>query len=245
MNLQSFSGLPSRYRNAISEAIAVIETRFNPLGIVVTGTIIRGHPHATSDLDIVVIHRETWRQRIQIWCGDVPAEIFVNSAPWIERAFQTDTETARPVMIGMLSTGVIIKDTDNVLVDLVIRARELFDAGPQASELLTTPWRYGIASLLEDAGDIRNEDMALSSAMVTEALLDAIRYSFVTSGIWIPREKALLRTFYEERPDLAQATRAALGSDLNLRFDLSKMCIESLIGTSGFFPWESPVQELP
>lgn len=245
MNLQSFSGLPSRYRSAISEAIAVIETRFNPLGIIVTGTIIRGHPHATSDLDIVVIHRETWRQRIQIWCGDVPAEIFVNSVPWIERAFQTDAETARPVMMGMLSTGVIVKDTDNVLAGLVVHAKELFEAGPRASELLTTSWRYRIASLLEDAGDIRDEDMVLSSAMVTEALRDAIRYSLVMSGRWIPREKALLQTFDDVRPDLAQAIRAALGSDLDLRLDSAKPCIESLVGASGFFPWESPVQELP
>jgi predicted nucleotidyltransferase len=56
--------LSEPYATAVATAIAFLHERYQPLGIVVSGTIIRGAPHSTSDLDFVVIHDATWRQRV-------------------------------------------------------------------------------------------------------------------------------------------------------------------------------------
>ncbi len=39
--------------------------RYDPLGIVASGTIVRGSPGPSSDLDLYVIHAAPWRQRVQ------------------------------------------------------------------------------------------------------------------------------------------------------------------------------------
>ena len=52
------------YASALLAATNFIGSRFRPMGILAGGTIFRGEHHASSDLDIVVIHDLPWRQRI-------------------------------------------------------------------------------------------------------------------------------------------------------------------------------------
>ena len=70
--------LPEKYGKALREAVRFILNRFDVSGIVAAGTIIEGNPDLSSDLDVYVIHRKLFRQRIQKFFNDVPAEIFVN-----------------------------------------------------------------------------------------------------------------------------------------------------------------------
>src|SRR6185436_18043792 len=88
--------LSERYDTALRKAVEFIFNRFQPIGIVATGSIIRGNPDATSDLDIEVVHNARFRQRIQKFFNDVPAEIFVNPISWIERYLSEEKEEGRP-----------------------------------------------------------------------------------------------------------------------------------------------------
>ena len=48
--------LPAPYDAALREATADVFEVAEPIGIIATGTIIRGTAHAASDLDVYVIH---------------------------------------------------------------------------------------------------------------------------------------------------------------------------------------------
>ena len=58
--------LPARYAEALRGAVRFILERFaDTQGIIVSGTILRGNPAPSSDLDIYVIRQKSQRQRIQ------------------------------------------------------------------------------------------------------------------------------------------------------------------------------------
>src|ERR1700733_3045561 len=59
--------LPGRYTPALRAALDYIFDNFRPFAIVVSGSIVRGNPDSSSDFDIVVLHDEAWRQRVQKW----------------------------------------------------------------------------------------------------------------------------------------------------------------------------------
>ena len=58
--------------------VEFILENYSVLGIIVSGTIIRGNQDLSSDLDIYVIQKEPFRQRLQKFFNHIPAEIFVN-----------------------------------------------------------------------------------------------------------------------------------------------------------------------
>ena len=70
--------LPEKYASALRSAVGFIAENLEPIGIIASGTILRGNPDPASDLDIYVIHRAAKRQRIQKFFAGVPAEIFIN-----------------------------------------------------------------------------------------------------------------------------------------------------------------------
>ena len=69
-------GLPAPYDAALREAVQYFEERYRPWGIVASGTVVRGAPDRTSDLDLCVIHGQPWRQRVQKFFSGVPARNF-------------------------------------------------------------------------------------------------------------------------------------------------------------------------
>src|SRR5215471_12837983 len=96
-----FPKLPAKYDRALREAVAFVLNSFKPVGIIATGTIVRGNPDAASDIDLWVVHLEPMRQRIQRFFNNVPSEIFLNP-PWtIHDYFVQDQASARPISAHM------------------------------------------------------------------------------------------------------------------------------------------------
>ncbi len=92
-----FPKLPAPYDIALHDAVSFVLGSFKAVGIIASGTIVRGVPDATSDIDLWVIHLEPYRQRIQKFFNSVPVEIFVNP-PWIIHTyFAQDQSNARPI----------------------------------------------------------------------------------------------------------------------------------------------------
>lgn len=89
MNLKecTWPDLSEPYSLALQQAVEFIAARFDPLGIIACGSILRGMPDPSSDLDMYVIHHRPLRQRIQKTFNSVPSEIFVNPPAEIERYF--------------------------------------------------------------------------------------------------------------------------------------------------------------
>jgi hypothetical protein len=237
--------LPQRYTTALADAVAFIRERYQPIGIVVAGTIIRGTPDATSDFDIVVAHEPHWRQRCQRSFRGVPAEIFVNPVFQIRRAFQNEAAESRPVLAHMIATGVILHDPDGIMATLKPEAQAILDAGPRETDAARVNARYMIATWFEDAEDIRERDPDRASGMLIDAVLDAIRFHFRQSGRWHPREKDLLRELDEFDPELGALARQAMrASTIDDRVAYARSVVERVVGATGFFEWESPREPL-
>lgn len=180
-------------QQALNEAVEYSFSRFEPVGVLVSGTIIRGNPGKNSDLDITVVHQQKWRQRVQKVFNGVPAEIFVNPSSQIESYFGAERGQGRPVTAHMLATGFTIYDPDGVVAELQTRARDMLAAGPAISPAVLTAKRYATATWFEDAIDIAETDPELCIAFLFNAVDEATRYRFWDAGVWQPRHKDLRR----------------------------------------------------
>jgi len=237
--------LPEPYATALDDAVAYIHERYRPLGIIVSGTIIRGTPHASSDLDFMVIHEASWRQRTQGFFNGVPAEMFVNPEMQMRRVIAAEPAGGRPVMSHLIGTGEIVHEIGGVMASLKALAGEILDAGPAVSLEDLTQMRYRIATAFEDAHDIRDVDPDCAQTIVTEALTEAVKLHFLQEGRWLPRYKVLLADLDDLDPDLGGDVRSALRCpDLDERLDLATPVIQRIVDATGFFEWESVPQDL-
>lgn len=237
--------LPEPFATALDEAVAYIHDRYRPLGIIVSGTIIRGTPHASSDLDFMVIHEQTWRQRTQRFFNGVPAEMFVNPEFQMRRTIAAEPAGGRPVMSHLIGTGEIVHDPDGVMAALQGQAREILHGGAKVPEDDLVQMRHRIASAFEDAHDIRDVDPDRAQTIVTEALTEAVKLHFLQQGRWLPRYKALLSDLDSLDPQLGGDVRSALrNSDLANRLDLAGPIVQRIVGATGFFEWESVPQDV-
>ncbi len=235
--------LAPRHQRAIESAVSFITGRFGATGILVAGTIVRGEGHANSDLDFAVVHDKPWRQRIQRFENGVPVEIFVNPVSGFERSFERECASGAPAMLGILSSGVPLRDDLGSLTPLIAKAKHLMQAGPTLTPESLTALRYAIASQFEDAIDLRHLDPARSRAFIAEAVTKAARFKILQSGRWLPREKVLFATIDLLFPDLGDAIRALFAAPADRWAELAAPIVQSVIGTTRFFAWESEPQD--
>ncbi len=190
--------LPSPYDAALRSAVRWIDDAFEVVGIIACGSIIRGNPGASSDFDIVAVHRKPLRQRIQRWFKGVPAEIFVNSPAAIRHYFVEENRDARPCTAHMISFGVILADRDPVVNELVAEALAWLRRPPTVSEAQLARTRYCAVDLLDNAADLLNVDSCLYDPAGAELLLhrsvaEILGYLFQKRSLNIPREQGTLQ----------------------------------------------------
>jgi hypothetical protein len=237
--------LPAPFDGALREAVSYLHERFDPIGIVVSGTIVRGTGQATSDLDIVVVHEESWRQRVQRFFNGVPCEMFVNPAFQLRRTLEMEAAEGRPIVAHMLTTGVIVEDPTGICATLQEEARTNLEAGPQMPALDLLNWQYGIATQFEDATDLRDIEPDRARTLMVDSLVQAVKWHFLNLGRWLPRSKALLDDLDALDPALGADVRAALREpDLDRMIALAEPIMRRIIGHTGFFEWESDRQVL-
>lgn len=238
--------LPEPYASALVAAEAFIRDEVEARAIVVSGTVVRGMGQANSDLDIVVIHDAPWRQRVQRWFGEVPAEMFINPPFQVRRQMEQDSRAARPVMAHMLATGyLVLDDRDGTGAALQQEARANLEAGPKVDAEWLELRRYGIASMFEDASDLMDVDPERARAFITQAVIEAIEWWFPAHGHWLPRAKALLHDFGEHEPAWAERAREALrATDTATAMAEATPVIAHLLGATGFFAWSGKPQPL-
>jgi hypothetical protein len=239
---ERFAELSPDHRVALARAIEFIVDRYEPRGILVAGTIIRGEGHTNSDLDVAVIHDQPWRQRVQRFENDVPVEIFVNPRFQWEKTFAAEARSGQPSMLGIVSTGIPVYATDSTLAELISHAHRLYAAGPQLTAEQLTNLRYALVTQFEDAVDIETEDLDRSNAYIINSLLQTARLSLLQSGEWLPREKQLFDRLDTREPELGKDLRAIFAAPRTSWVGLAGPLIERVAGTARFFAWESTPQ---
>lgn len=232
--------LTKAYSLALESALTYIFNRFVPLGVVVSGSIVRGNPDASSDFDIVVLHEEPWRQRVQKRFQGVPAEIFVNSPAHVRGYFEQESKAGRPIMAHMLASGTVVFSSSPQTYEIVALSRASLEKGPQFTEAELNQERYLAACLFEDSFDIWDRDPITAQLILSRATDAAIRYWYSSRQRFTVRAKEQLDPIRAEEPETARLIERVLSDKGSQTKRLAAQEIaERIIGTSGFFEWES------
>ncbi len=230
-----------QHEQALNQALQWIQDTYQPIGIVVSGSIVRGNGHANSDLDIYVIHEADYRQRVQKLFNGVPCEILVNTMGHTELYFEAELKNNRPVTAHILATGVVHIGSENeTLQELIASAKEYINKTEPLNEGQLAFKRYGLANLLEDATDVVETDKPAAQHILDKLMQDVMAFVYHTNGKPLPRIKERLALLHE-----ADAAAASLvvqyyaAASVEERYAIAKSLIEILVGESGFFEWSS------
>jgi predicted nucleotidyltransferase len=237
--------LPAPYSEALHEAVELVVTEFRPVGIVAAGSVVRGAGDPRSDIDLLVIHTAAFRQRLQRRYAGVPVEIFVNPPDGVREIFLSEHRRARPTMARMLATGFVVQD-GAALGELRQEAAQWLDkrSAPTADEDI---WAcYQVATMLEDAEDVRPRDPAMAAVLLSEAITAGLRHWLhVRDGV-LPGSKGLLAKVREADTELGSLSDQLFGAaDIDLRIRLARQIAQRCVGAVGFFEWDSARLPVP
>ena len=231
--------LREMHRIALQQALESLAGIAEPLGVLVTGSIVRGNPGPASDLDIVVLHAQPWRRRIQRWLNGTPVELFFNSGAWLEHCIRDEAEHGRPVMAHMLATGTLLVDTDGQMASIVETAREVLGRGPCMSADALLRDRYAAACQVEDALDFEGVDSADGRQLLASAVEAIVNHAYWRRNQFIPRPKERLAVLAGFEPEVARLLSSALIEPSSVALHALKQAAEQVLGTAGFFEWDS------
>ncbi|HUX49735.1 MAG TPA: hypothetical protein VMW73_03005 [Spirochaetia bacterium] len=232
--------LSPRYSEALHNAIEYVVANYSSVvGVIASGTIIRGTPDPTSDLDIYVIHTGSFRQRIQKYFKDVTAEIFVNPPLMIEKYLADECGSGRPITAHMLATGFKVLDLDPVVDRLCAHAGYLLENPPKQFGD-TVYANYLIATTFEDAIDLSTRDDAAARMLLATAVENSLKQAFLLAGRYIPRPKDLIRDLSTLDSELSGLARSFYSKcEFSEHAEIGRQIVERVIGATGFFEWDS------
>jgi uncharacterized protein (TIGR02246 family) len=232
--------LSQPYADALREAVAFVLREVDAVGIVATGTIVRGTPHASSDLDVFVIHDAPYRRRIQRFFRSVPTEIFINPADVVRRYFAEEHRDGRPITAHMLATGVVVLDASPAVADLRGEAAEwLARTSPLSPDAIVRA-RYAAATRFEDAMDVGSTDPATATMLMSQAVTAMLEHDCRVKDGHLPRSKDLLGTVARRDPTLGQLAHAFFSATSPAdRFAAGQAIADRTVGARGFFEWDS------
>ncbi|MAF12345.1 hypothetical protein CMK11_18010 [Candidatus Poribacteria bacterium] len=235
-----FPELGEPYDEALRQAVVHIIERYDPIAIIVTGTILRGNPSATSDLDMWVLWDDPRRQRAQKRFNGVPTEIFVNPPSRVQRYFDEERIEGKPVTAHMVSTGFVVYDGDSVLSEIREQAARDLANGPEVSDEGLIAQRYRAATLLEDGLDIVDDDPAGAAMLMSAAVEMLVRAQYLAAGHWLPRDKEVVARLHEVDAVLAGHVHAFYTvASAPEKASAARAIFQHAIGEVGFFEWES------
>lgn len=227
------------YDRAIEELVSYVHATYAPLGIVVSGSIVRGNAGPTSDLDVFVVHAEPWRVREQRRFAGVPAELFVNPPSQVRRYFEREHADARPCTAHMFATGETIEPAHPVIVELVREAREWLSRPIEPTEAALTQRRYAAVDTLDDVHDIIDSNPAAAALLLGDAVRDVVAYAFWQRRMFQPRRKDTLTALAAIDPAAASLVRTWSTSSGRSALEAVKALARHVLEVDTFFEWTS------
>lgn len=237
--------LPEKCLSALKNSLEYVLTTYpSVVGVIASGTIVRGTPDQSSDLDIYVIHTDKYRQRVQKFFSGVPAEIFVNPPSMIEQYLKEEALARRLITAHMLATGFVIIQSDPIVDTLRSKGQVQLATQPESSGDLTVP-RYMIASLFEDAIDCRKRDRSTSRMILSQAVEQMMRHAFVKCGKYLPRQKDLLSEVAKLNRELGTfCNRFFRTNCFRTQVKTAAAIADHVLGVRGFFEWKSNPEQV-
>ena len=173
--------------------------------IFLAGSVIRGEGTRTSDLDIVVIHRELpAAYRCSFMYEGWPVEAFVHDPQTLNYFFwELDRRSGIPTLPSMVFEGKAIPEENKFSRSLKSLAQAVLNAGPAKwTEEDIARARYTITNLCDDIRAPRNRaELTASVSSLYDVLAD---FYFRSGGRWSAKGKSVPRTLAEADPALAR-----------------------------------------
>ena len=247
----SWPPLAERYATALREAVAFVFSEVDAHGIVAAGTVVRGTPHHSSDLDLYVIHGAPARRRIQRFFGaptlgaPVATEIFINPPSAVRRYFVQEHAAGAAITAHMLATGAVVFANGPVLAELRDEAAAWLARPSHPSEDAALRARYAAATRFEDAVDVADVDPETSAMLQAHAIIAMLElWCHRELGV-VPRGKDLLaRVESHDRALGTLARRVFSDATLAERRDAAAQVADRTIGSRGFFEWDSGFEQV-
>jgi hypothetical protein len=237
--------LNKHYLDALKDGTRWIIDKFNPVGLIVSGTIVRGNPDKSSDFDIFVIHENNFRQRIQKIFKSIPFEIFVNPPSSIIKNLKDEYKGRRQCTAHMLATGYVLINNAAIVSDLISNAACYLGKQPEYSESQTTVLRYKAAVLLEDAIDIKDKDIGMANIFIADTVQAILDWFYYKQRLFIPRQKDLIVNAEKIDHEIGECSRKVMETvQIEEKIGFLKELADLTIGTYGFFEWESEREEV-
>jgi predicted nucleotidyltransferase len=234
------------FDRAVEELVTYVRATYAPLGIVVSGSIVRGEAGPTSDFDVFVVHSEAWRLREQKRFAGVPAELFVNPPVQVRRYFEREHADARPGTAHMFATGEVIEPVHPVIADLVREAREWLSRPVETTDAALVQLRYGAVDILDDARDVIDSDPAMAALLLGDAVQVIVRYAFWRRRRFEPRRKERIAALSSIDAEAAALVHKYLASTGHERLATVEVLARHVLEVDTFFEWTSmrePVAE--
>jgi predicted nucleotidyltransferase len=228
------------FDRAIDELLTYVRATYAPLGIVVSGSIVRGEAGPTSDFDVFVVHEEAWRVREQKRFAGVPAELFVNPPAQVRQYFEREHAAGRPCTAHMFATGEVIEPVHPAIAELVQDAREWLARRLAPTEDALTRFRYGAVDLLDDARDVIAGDPAAAALLLGDVVQQIVAYAFWVRGRFQPRRKETIAALALIDPAAAALVRESQASSGRERLTTVAALARHVLAVDTFFEWTSP-----
>jgi len=243
LNIPSLS---EPFATALSACLEHVFAAYDVVGLLATGTIVRGTGDARSDLDIHVLHSGEFRERVQLWFNGVPCEIFVNPPDRIQAYFDEDVRDRRPIAPHMFATGVVAYDPLGVVAPLVESARAILENSPLGpSEFASVQLRYSAATEFEDVDDLAERDPAAAALLLGGAVRKLAECRVALAPGWLPRAKDLLNRLREiDHVSAELAVAASSDMPFNDRLEAARKLCRRITDHDGFFEWTSPRENI-
>ena len=185
-------------RDAVATARALVAEHFpDARAAWLAGSVVTGTATPSSDLDITVLlpgppapFRESLRY--DGW----PVELFVHTRESVDRWIVKDLERRRPTLVRLISSGVVLLDTDGVGSSLAEECGSVLATGPgPVSPADLNAMRYGLTDTLDDLADAT--EPVVTAAVAFAAWEQSARLLLATDARWWGTGKWLVRELRE------------------------------------------------
>ncbi len=211
------------HATALRRAVEFVLGETTPLGIIATGTVIRGHADPASDIDLSVLHDAPYRRRVQRFFEGVPTEIFINPPHAVRSYLVSEQRAGRRITAHMLATGFVVLDRDPIVEQLLAESHDWLVRPEVFAPDDAQRARYAAASLLEDGADVTPVDSAVAALILGRAVTQMLEYWLRSRGRPIPRTKALVgKAFAEALHNPAYTSRVAAVTNVSAAVPASR-----------------------
>jgi hypothetical protein len=183
------------YQVLIGEVVRQLRNEFGSdlIGVLAGGSRITGDARPGSDLDVVVLIARPQRQRRNVVVAGVEVEMFIDPLAGIRHYFEEGCANGRGQIAHLCAGGRVVLDPQGRMAELQREARAIVEAGPPAlSERERWQFRYAVADALRDIDDVKEDDPARTSLLVSLLVAQLIDQHYSVARRWLQKRKRVL-----------------------------------------------------